>query len=161
MALQDSIQTKQNKDRIIDYEKNERNFMPNPYVVVVDDCPDESFLFTRIIEQHEQDVDFRLLQDGAQAIDFLKNPDNKTPDLIILDNKLPLVSGIEVIKALMQHERYQSVPIILVSAAFSKGAIKEAYRAGARSCIRKDDDVPNWNRKLRSVFAYWLTINEV
>lgn len=135
--------------------------MSNPYVVVVDDCPDETFLVKRIIEQHEQDVELQILQDGAQAVDFLSNPSNKTPDLIILDNKLPLVSGIEVIRALMKYERFQSVPIILISALFSKSEVKEAYRVGARSCVRKALDVTSWNRQLRSILAYWLTINDL
>lgn len=135
--------------------------MPNPYVVVVDDCPDESFLVTRIIDQLEQDVDLQMLQDGAQAIDELGNPKNRTPDLIILDNKLPLVSGIDVIKALMKIERYQTVPIVLISALFSKNEVKEAYRVGARSCVRKALEVTSWNRQLRSILAYWLTINDV
>ena len=135
--------------------------MPNPYVVVVDDCPDESFLVTRIIEQLEQNIDLRILQDGAQAIDVLGDPGSRTPDLILLDNKLPLVSGIDVIKALMKFERYQSIPIVLISVGFSKSEIKTAYRVGARSCVRKELDVTTWNRQLRSILAYWLTINDV
>lgn len=135
--------------------------MPNPYVVVVDDCPDESFLVTRIIEQHDQDVELRMLQDGAQAVDVLGDPGNKTPDLIILDNKLPVFSGLEVIEALMKHDRYKSVPIVLISTSFSKAEIKQAYRVGARSCVQKAEAVTDWNRQLRSVLAYWLTINEM
>ncbi|KZZ79589.1 hypothetical protein A3766_10240 [Oleiphilus sp. HI0132] len=134
--------------------------MPNPYVVV-DDCPDESFLVTRIIEQHEQEVDLCMLQNGAQAIDVLGDPGSRTPDLVILDNKLPFFTGIDVIKSLMNQARFHSVPIVLISAGFSKNEIKEAYRIGARSCVRQDLDVTNWNRQLRSVLAYWLTINEV
>lgn len=135
--------------------------MPNPYVVVVDDCPDESFLVSRIIEQHEQDVDLCMLDNGAQAIDVLGDPGSRTPDLVILDNRMPFFSGVDVIKSLMKHERFQEVPMVLISSAFSKKDIKDAYRVGARSCVRKGDDITNWNRQLRSVLAYWLTINEV
>ena len=63
--------------------------MPNPYVVVVDDCPDEIFLVSRIIDQHELSVDLRVLHNGAEAIDVLGDPGGRIPDLIILDNKLP------------------------------------------------------------------------
>ena len=135
--------------------------MANPYVVVVDDCPDETFLVSRIIEQHEQDIDLCLLENGAQAIDVLGDPSSRKPDLVILDNKMPFFSGIDVIKSLNRSERFKSVPMVLMSTVLSRRDIEEAYRVGARSCVSKGDDITNWNRQLRSVLAYWLTINEV
>lgn len=132
-----------------------------PYVVVVDDCPDESLLITRIFSKQSTPVDLCMLNDGAEALKLLSNPWGRRPALIIMDNKMPHKSGTEVVSELMKLEHIKKVPIVLMSAAFSQKELDAAYTAGVRSCVSKKDDSVAWSRQLRGIVSYWFDINEI
>lgn len=132
----------------------------NIYVVVVDDNPDEGLLITRIFSRMDRAVDLAMLTNGEEALQLLKSPNSRQPDIIIMDNKMPGAKGIEVLRQLNEYPHIRELPIILMSAEFTKKELREAYRAGARSCVEKGHDSVVWNRNLRGILAYWLEINK-
>lgn len=132
-----------------------------PYVIVVDDDPDEGLLITRILSKMDPPVDLCLLNDGAEAIEKLSNKFARKPDLIIMDNKMPKHYGVEVIKELAEFQHIRQTPIVLMSAEFSRKEIRDAYEAGANSCVLKGDDSTEWARNLRAIITYWIEINRI
>lgn len=131
------------------------------YVVAVDDNPDEGLLMARIFAKMETPpVDLCVLNDGRELYEMLKNPAARIPSLILLDNKMPFMSGIESLRGLMQLEHIRSIPVVILSTEFSKSELREAYKLGVRSCVVKCDDAARWNRVLRGLVTYWLEINQ-
>lgn len=137
------------------------NLRPRPLVVYIDDNPDDRMIAQRAINNHELKLDFLQLSDGLEAIDALTARDSKRPDIIFIDNKMPVLQGTGLIRTLNEHEPLHDVPMILVSSQLTEKDIREAYKAGARSCVRKGDDPLEWNRQMRSVLVYWLEINAI
>lgn len=131
----------------------------NPYVIVIDDDPDEGLLITRIFAKLDAPVDLCILNNGEEAIEKLKSPEGREPSLVIMDNKMPKLTGTQVAHELKQYQHIQEIPIIMMSADFSRKEMREAYRAGIRSCVVKGKDTHEWSRNLRGVITYWLNIN--
>lgn len=132
-----------------------------PYVVLVDDCPDESMLAARILRDHPSNIELVELKDGLEAIDKLTAKDAKRPDLVLIDNKMPILKGVDVIRTLNEDERLWSTPMVLVSSRLTKQLVNDAYKAGARSCVEKEPDIIKWNRQMRGVLSYWLEVNKI
>lgn len=135
--------------------------MKKPYVILVDDCPDQSGLVERVINQYPVKIELLRLADGFEAVDLLTSPKARQPDLIMIDNKLPIMNGVDVIRRLMEKESMWDVPMVLVSCYLTESQAREAYRAGARSCVFKSLDIIEWNRQMRGVLNYWLEVNSM
>ena len=104
------------------------------------------------------------ITNGQYALDFIykkgKYKSAPTPDIIILDINLPLISGQEILETLKNSEKYRIIPIIMFSTLDTKEDIIEAYNLHANSYITKTFDVEELFQKIASLGEYWLKINE-
>jgi len=86
-------------------------------------------------------------EDGEEAIE-------KTllsmPDLIILDVKLPKLSGIEVCKRLKSDDRTKNIPILMLSAKAQSNEIREGLEAGADKYLCKPIGFPDILREIKT-----------
>jgi len=108
-----------------------------------------------------------VVEDGAEALDFIfckgkyserdiKHP----PRVIFLDLKLPLVGGLEVLRAVKQDARTKSVPVVVVTSSREDPDVKTAYELGANSYVVKPVDFESFTEAIGSVGLYWLLINQ-
>ena len=81
-------------------------------ILVVDDNPTDLRLLTQILTEHGYEV--RPVSDGSLA---LSSAQTESPDLILLDFKMPEMSGYDVCKALKKDERTHHIPVIFISAS--------------------------------------------
>lgn len=79
-------------------------------VLVVDDEPDARDFFTTVLEDNGFDV--QTANDGAEAIRSLEE---SPPDLVTLDITMPEKSGVAVYRKLREDERFQHIPIIIIT----------------------------------------------
>lgn len=82
-------------------------------ILICDDVADDALLLQTILLADDCYVE--IVGSGAAVLSFLETSTN-LPDLIILDVMMPKISGIDVVKHIRQSDRYQSIPILLVSA---------------------------------------------
>lgn len=82
-------------------------------ILICDDVADDALLLQTILLADDCYVE--IVDSGAAVLSFLETSTN-LPDLIILDVMMPKISGIDVVKHIRQSDRYQSIPILLVSA---------------------------------------------
>lgn len=103
----------------------------------------------------------RVARDGAQAIDALFGTDanGKLPDLVLLDLKLPKVSGLEVLQRIRNDERTKTLPIVVLTSSDEERDIVESYNLGANSYIRKPVDFDEFIDAVRQLGLYWLSMN--
>lgn len=86
-------------------------------------------------------------EDGEEAVaTALLN----LPDVIILDVKLPKLSGIEVCRRLKADERTKNIPILMLSAKAQSNEIKEGLEAGADKYLCKPIGFPDLLREIRA-----------
>ncbi len=86
-----------------------------------------------------------MLRDGEEALTWLARldaqPGTHTPALILLDLNLPKRTGMEVLRALRERERWQEVPVMVVSSSDNDADRREVAKLGATAYFRKPSDL--------------------
>ena len=128
-------------------------------ILLVEDNADDEQLTLRAMRQSEVPNIIRVARDGAEALDHLFAPGSRLPDLLLLDLKLPKVSGLEVLHRLRQDPRTCGLPIVVLTSSDEEKDIVESYNLGANSFIRKPVDFDEFIDAVRQLGLYWLSMN--
>jgi two-component system response regulator len=108
-----------------------------------------------------------IARDGVEALDFLlcrgthASRDFHAPRLVLLDLKLPKVSGLEVLQAIRNDERTKSVPVVVLTSSREQRDLIDSYKLGVNSYIQKPVDFEQFNQTIRQMGLYWLVVNKV
>src|ERR1700722_18971694 len=127
-------------------------------ILLVEDNPDDEKLTLRAMRQSDVPNIVVVARDGAEALDYIVGS-HKLPALILLDLKLPKVSGLEVLEKLREDARTRTIPVVILSSSDEERDIQESYNLGANSYIRKPVDFDEFIDSVRQLGQYWLTIN--
>lgn len=141
--------------------------MPAVDVLLVEDNLQDAELTIRSLKKHKLAGNVIVVEDGAEALDFVfckgkysqrdvKHP----PRVIFLDLKLPLVSGLEVLRAIKQDARTKSIPVVVVTSSREDPDVKAAYELGANSYVVKPVDFETFTDSIGKLGLYWLLINQ-
>jgi len=108
-----------------------------PKILLIDDCADDRFLFSRSLQNPVSVGPIVEIEDGQKAIEYLQS--ESPPDFILLDLKMPLVSGFEVLEWIQGQPTLKGVPIVILSSSSIPKDIEKAKKLGAREYIVKED----------------------
>lgn len=130
-------------------------------ILLVEDNADDEQLTLRAMRQSEVPNIIRVARDGAEALDHLFGAaaGTRLPDLVLLDLKLPKVSGLEVLQRLRSEERTRGLPVVVLTSSDEEKDIVESYNLGANSYIRKPVDFDEFIDAVRQLGLYWLSMN--
>ena len=130
-------------------------------ILLVEDNSDDEQLTLRAMRQSEIPNIIRVARDGAEAIDLLFGPNSgkKLPDLILLDLKLPKVSGLEVLQRIRTESTTRTLPVVVLTSSDEERDIIESYSWGANSYIRKPVDFDEFIDAVKQLGLYWLSMN--
>jgi two-component system response regulator len=137
--------------------------MSKPYILLVEDNPDDVELTQRAFQKNHIINDLVVLNDGAQACDFLFNGSREgrgLPQVILLDLKLPKVSGLEVLERIRAYDATRLIPTVILTSSKQEEDLLEGYRLGVNSYVRKPVDFNEFVEAVRQVGLYWLVLNE-
>lgn len=145
--------------------------MNNPNAVeilLIEDNPHDAELALRALKKHGLTNKVQLLQDGAEALDFIfatgafaNRNINARPKVIFLDLKLPKVDGLEVLRRVKEDERTRSIPVVVMTSSQEEKDIVESYRLGVNSYIVKPVDFDKFVQSVADLGLYWLLLNKV
>jgi len=107
------------------------------------------------------------VKDGKEAVDLFFGANGHVPNigaclpqLILLDLKLPKVSGLEVLKRLKSDERTKQIPVVVFTSSNELNDRRESYQLGANSYIVKPLDADRFKEHIGSIVTYWLMMNK-
>ena len=113
-------------------------------ILLVEDTEEHAVLMRRALERGKLKPRLFVAKDGQEALDFLHNQsvyadgeDNPRPNLILLDLKLPKVSGLEVLKHIKGDEKLREIPVVILTASDEAKDIIKSYQGGANSYFTK------------------------
>jgi two-component system response regulator len=136
-----------------------------PTILVVEDEEDSVILLENAFRKAQFVNPVHRVSHGALAMEYLSNAvDSKKrtvplPALVLLDLKLPLVSGLEVLRWIRAHPVLHSLIVIVFTSSTEPRDIAEAYRAGANSYLVKPTTVNSLKELAGQVRDYWLRLN--
>jgi two-component system response regulator len=141
--------------------------MTDIVILVVEDNPDHRELTLAALRDCCDPARILAVPDGVEALDYLfgrgsheGRDTRKQPRLVLLDINLTRLHGLEVLKAMRSEAATQSVPVVMLSSSTEKQELDSCYEAGANSVIRKSVDFEEMRRKMRTVYDFWITVNE-
>ena len=109
-----------------------------------------------------------LQEDGQAALDFLfgtesskRSPQADSVGVILLDLKLPKVSGLEVLLRIRSAPQTDWLPVVMMTSSDEPTELREAYRLGANSFVTKQIDYSKFSEQMCLLARYWLTVNQV
>jgi two-component system response regulator len=135
-------------------------------VLLVEDNPDDLELALNALNRGGLASRIDVARDGAEALDYLfrrdayadRNPADH-PKVIMLDIKLPLVDGIDVLKAIRADPQTRAIPVVMLTSSAEDRDLKACYDLGANSYIVKPVDIKQFFAAIQQMGAYWLVLN--
>jgi CheY-like chemotaxis protein len=141
--------------------------MNNRTILLVEDNPKDEMLTLRSLEKCHVVNQVVVVRDGAEALDYLFGSGdyvdrdlNDLPTVVILDLKLPRVSGHEVLLRIRADERYKLLPVVILTSSDEEQDILAGYELGANSYVRKPVAFADFSRAVADLGRYWLLTNE-
>ena len=133
-------------------------------ILLVEDNPDDVALTLRALKSHNITNDVVVAQDGVQALDYLFGSGGKpaSPDLpavVLLDLKLPKVSGLEVLERIRADDRTHLLPVVILTSSDEEQDLIKGYKLGANSYVRKPVDFVEFTQAAKQLGLYWLLMN--
>lgn len=118
-------------------------------------------LTRRAFIRHNLANPLEVMRDGQEAIDFVAGwrAGDPVPSVILLDLKLPKISGLEVLRVIRAHPDIGIVPIVVLTSSAEDDDIREAYLLGANSYIVKPVDFEKFIDVARQIELYWTVLN--
>lgn len=127
-------------------------------ILLVEDSPDDAALTLRALKKCNLANKVHAVQDGAEALDWLRN--NHRPKVVLLDLKLPKVSGLEVLAEVRGDRALSDIPIVILTSSREEPDVARAYELGVNSYIVKPVDFTQFTEAVRQLGMYWILLNE-
>ena len=136
-------------------------------ILLVEDNDDDVELARRAFEKSNIANEIVVVSDGAEALDYLfvtgayahRDP-TIMPNVILLDLKLPRVTGLEVLCRMRADDRTKRLPVVILTTSNEEKDIINSYDLGANSYVQKPVDFAQFTQAAQQLGLYWLLLNE-
>lgn len=135
-------------------------------ILLVEDTADDAKFFSIALKEWNPNVSLCVAMDGAEALALMfgEKPAADTvpklrPRIVVLDIKLPRISGLELARWLKQNPHTQAIPIIALSSSKEKRDIVDCYHVGVNSYLVKPMDFDEFAGLVEALGDYWLQRN--
>jgi two-component system, response regulator len=133
-------------------------------ILLVEDNDFDAELALRALKQNYHNIIIHRVTNGQEALDYLFPPGSKGinyPKLILLDLKLPFVSGLDVLKRIKEDPHTKMIPVVVFTSSTLEQDILECYRSGANSYVTKPVEFGKFTHSVQEVEAYWMGLNQI
>jgi two-component system response regulator len=136
-------------------------------ILLVEDSASDAEMTILALTKNNLANNLLHLKDGIAALDYLfakgayaGRQAGKTPNVVLLDLKMPKVDGIEVLRKLKSDTRTKKIPVVILSSSKEDPDIQECYRLGANGYIVKPVDYDAFHKTIADLGRYWTIVNQ-
>ena len=132
----------------------------SPILLVEDRLTDVDLTKRAFARQHLLNP-IQVARDGEEALAFIDRWEAGEPPplIILLDLKLPKISGLQVLRKVKNHSKYSAIPVIVLTTSAEDQDIAEAYRLGCNSYIVKPVEFNKFMEVASQIEVYWCALN--
>jgi two-component system, response regulator len=136
-------------------------------ILMVEDNPNDEELTLHALRKYRLANAIHVVRDGREALEYVfctgryaDRDISDRPSVILLDIKLPLVDGLEVLRQIKQDPRTRTIPVVMLTSSREERDMIESYRLGVNSYIVKPVDFDQFKESAHSLGMYWLLMNK-
>ena len=136
-------------------------------ILLVEDSADDVELTTLALAEAKITNPVVVASNGVEALDYLLGTGahagrdtTEQPVVVLLDIKLPLLSGIDVLRRMREDERTRRTPVVMLTSSKEQVDIAATYDLGANSYVQKPVDFENFVVAARQLGLYWTVLNQ-
>jgi CheY-like chemotaxis protein len=136
-------------------------------ILFAEDSADDAALTIRALKKSGFANRLHHVKDGVEALDFIyrrgeyavRHPE-KNPNLILLDLKMPKISGLKVLETIKSDPDFKSIPVVILTSSNEDPDIKRCYELGANSYIVKPVESDNFFQTVKELGFYWIVLSQ-
>lgn len=136
-------------------------------ILLVEDNPNDAELTLHALRKNRIASRVEHVQDGAEALDFLfrrgrhaTRETSEDPRLVLLDLKLPKLSGLEVLRTLKADPVTRKLPVVVLTSSREEPDVATAYELGVNSYIVKPVNFERFTSAVQDLGLYWMLLNQ-
>ena len=130
-----------------------------PILLVEDDMVDQMTVQRALAEIH---VTNRLdvVEDGEEALAYLRDPGRTSPGIILLDLNLPRMNGVEFLRVVKQDPKFRKLPVVVLTTSREEQDKVDSFSLGVAGYMLKPVDYQQFVEVVRTIDLYW-TLSEL
>ena len=136
-------------------------------ILLVEDSPDDTELTLRALRKAGLSNRIEVARDGVEALEFIfcegkysERHIEDMPKVVLLDLKLPLMDGLEVLREIKRNELTRDTPVVVLTSSRQTPDVAECYRLGVNSYIVKPVEFDKFVDAVEQLGLYWTGLNE-
>jgi two-component system response regulator len=139
--------------------------MALPTILLVEDDSNDEELGRLALEANSIKCELVVAHDGPEALDYLWARGNYAraagtlPKVVLLDLKLPKLSGVEVLRQIRNHPRTRHLPVVVFTSSKEESDLLDCYRLGANAYVQKPIDFAEFSAALQQIGIFWIIAN--
>ncbi|HEY3244524.1 MAG TPA: response regulator [Phycisphaerae bacterium] len=135
------------------------------FILLVEDDPHDAELINAALHEELPDSQIQRVADGEQALDFLfrrgsfASRSGPHPTVVLLDLKLPKISGLEVLAAVKSDPVLRDIPVVTFTSSRQEQDVMRGYTLGTNSYVIKPIGFDEFVAAVRQLGGFWLNVN--
>lgn len=140
---------------------------PPGKILFAEDNPHDVEMTLEAFSENRIGNDIVVVSDGQEALDYLlcegryADREPGDPILVLLDLKMPKVTGIEALRAIKRHERLRTLPVVMLTSSREEQDLVQSYQLGVNAYIVKPVGVPAFIEAVKNLGVFWVIHNSV
>ena len=124
-------------------------------LLIIDDDENDVLITKSILSKIEPEVRIDAASSGEEGLARLREG-TVSPALILLDVKMPGMSGIEVLRKIRNNKRLNPIPVVIVTNSILEHDVVASYKSGANSILLKTGDTDQFRRCIGNLIERFM-----
>jgi two-component system, response regulator len=140
--------------------------MALPTILMVEDDSNDEELGRLALDENSIKCDLVVVHDGPEALDYLwargaytSRDADDLPKVVLLDLKLPKLSGVHVLREIRANPRTRHLPVVVFTSSKEESDLLNCYRFGANAYVQKPIDFAEFSAALQQIGIFWVIAN--
>ncbi|HPJ12094.1 MAG TPA: response regulator [Caldisericia bacterium] len=136
-------------------------------ILLAEDNPQDVELTLEALKEYNLVNRVVVVHDGVEVMEYLnyegrfKDREKGNPVVLLLDIKMPRMSGIEVLEAIRSNPSYKLLPIVMLTSSRQEPDLQKCYALGVNAYVVKPVNFKDFLEAVKYIGVFWAILNEL